>query len=69
VIHHGHARRYTLADHRAGSQRAVGVNIRNFNLAMINPIFTRGEKAAGMSRWISRRLKAITRVGWQSIRF
>lgn len=24
------------------------VNIRNFNLAMINPIFTRGEKAAGM---------------------
>lgn len=24
------------------------VNIRNFNLAMVNPIFTRGEKAAGM---------------------
>ena len=24
------------------------VNIRNFNLAMVNPIFSRGEKAAGM---------------------
>ena len=31
-------------------RRSLGgnVNIRNFNLAMVNPIFSRGEKAAGM---------------------
>jgi hypothetical protein len=25
VVHHGHARRYALADHRPGGERAVGV--------------------------------------------
>ncbi|MGA0506633.1 hypothetical protein ACO2WS_25540, partial [Escherichia coli] len=34
---------------RQGRRNLGGnVNIRNFNLGMINPIFTRGEKAAGM---------------------
>ncbi|EPQ5779129.1 autotransporter assembly complex protein TamB [Citrobacter koseri] len=32
-----------------GRRNIVGnVNIRNFNLAMVNPVFSRGEKAAGM---------------------
>ncbi len=37
-----------VADPQGRRNLGGNVNIRNFNLAMINPIFTRGEKAAGM---------------------
>lgn len=37
-----------ISDPQGRRNLGGNVNIRNFNLAMVNPIFSRGEKAAGM---------------------